>query len=78
MKREELIALLKEAVVREESATSIYGKHLAAIVSRSGLPAADIARIRETLQYLIETNKAHKAYLLSLIERIRAEERDVL
>jgi len=78
MKREELIALLKEAVVREESATSIYMKHLSAIVSRSGLPAEEIAGIRKTLQQLIEGNEAHKAYLISLIERIRAEERDVL
>jgi len=78
MKREELVEVLRQAVIREESATSIYVKHLSAIISRSGLPDADIARIRETLQYLIEGNKAHKAYLISLVERIQAEERDVL
>lgn len=77
MNRETLIERLQDAVKREESATSIYVKHLSAIVSRSGLPAADISRIQDSLQYLIHSNKEHKGYLLSLIERIRGEEKDV-
>lgn len=77
MKREDLIERLQDAVKKEESATTVYVKHLHAIVSRSGLPADDISRIQDSLQYLIQSNKEHKAYLLSLIERIQGEEKDV-
>lgn len=77
MDRETLIEHLQEAVKKEESATGVYFKHLSAIVSRSGLPAKDIAKIKKSLQFLIDSNHEHKAYLLSLIERIRGEGLDV-
>ncbi len=77
MDRETLIEHLKEAVRREESATQIYLKHLSAIISRSGIPAEQISSIQKSLKYLIDSNKEHKAYLLSLIERIKGEGIDV-
>lgn len=77
MDRETLIEHLKEAVKREESATTLYLKHLNAIVSRSGLPAKDIAGIKKSLQFFIKSNDEHKAYLLSLIDRIQGEGLDV-
>ncbi len=77
MDREKLIGHLKEAVKKEETATGVYFKHLSAIVSRSGLPAEDIAGIKNSLQFLIKSNDEHKAHLLSLIERIKEEGLDV-
>jgi rubrerythrin len=77
MEREELIRHLEEAVKKEETATQIYIRHLSAIVSRSGLRAEDVSRIRKSFQYLVEENDKHAAQLLSLIDRVRKEGTDV-
>lgn len=77
MKKEELLQYCREAIKTEESAVAIYMKHLSAIVLRSGLPEADIERIRETIDFLISTNQEHKKVLESVVRRIMEENTDV-
>jgi len=76
MTREELIKHIQEGIKTEESAVTIYSRHLAAIVSRSGLPESDISKIKKTLEILIKANRAHKKFLDSLMKRVQGESID--
>jgi len=77
MTREELIKHIQEGMKTEESAVTIYSRHLSAIVSRSGLPDSTISRIKQTLEILINENKRHKSLLESLMRRVQGETIDV-
>jgi len=77
MTREALIKNLQEAMKTEESAVTIYVRHLSAIVSKSGLPEASISQIRSTFTTLIDANQKHKAFLQSLLKRVEGESIDV-
>ena len=73
MTKEELIKHIQEAMKTEESAVTIYSRHLAAIVSRSGLPESDIAEIKRKLDILIRANQRHKGILETLIQQVQGE-----
>jgi len=77
MTKEELIRYIQEGIKTEESAVTIYSRHLAAIVSRSGLPESNISQIKKTLEILIKTNREHKKLLDSLMKRVQGESIDV-
>jgi len=77
MKKEQLLKHCHEAVKTEETATTVYLKHLSAIVFRSGLPKPDIAKIKDTIEFLIAMNTRHKELMQSLINRIQEEDIDV-
>lgn len=77
MTKEELIRHIQEGIKTEESAVTIYSRHLAAIISRSGLAESNISRIKKTLEILIEANIKHKNLLNSLMKRIQGESIDV-
>ncbi len=77
MTREELIAHIREAMKTEESAVAIYARHIAAIVTKSGLPEAKAGRIEKALNTLIDENKKHKKFLESLMKRVQGESIDV-
>jgi rubrerythrin len=77
MTREELIRHIQEGMKTEESAITIYTRHLGAIVSRSGLTESQISQIKKTLEFLIKSNKEHKSLLDSLLRQIQGESRDV-
>lgn len=77
MTREELIKELQEAMKTEESAVTIYARHLSAVVSRSGLPESSIAEMKKIFETLIDANKKHKRFLESLLKRIEGEAIDV-
>jgi len=77
MTREELIKYIQEGMKTEESAVTIYSKHLSAIVSRSGLPESDIAELKKILGSLIEANQRHKTMLNSLLKQVQGESIDV-
>ena len=77
MTKEELIRHIQEGIKTEESAVTIYSRHLAAIVSRSGLPESDISKIKKTLEILITANMKHKELLNSLTKRVQGESIDV-
>ena len=77
MTREELIKHIQEGMKKEESAVTIYSRHLAAIVSRSGLPDSDIAELKRFLGTLIQENQKHKRILSGLLRQIQREAIDV-
>lgn len=77
MKKEQLLKHCQEAIKTEEAANTVYLKHLSAIVLRSGLPEPDIAKIKDTIEFLIAINMRHKELLQSLVNRIREEDIDV-
>lgn len=77
MTREELIKHIQEGIKTEESAVTIYSRHLSAIVSRSGLPDSDIAELKRVLGTLIQENQKHKRILSALLGQIQGEAIDV-
>ena len=62
---------------KEESAVTIYARHLSAIVSRSGLSESDIAELKRILGTLIQENKRHKRVLSGLLKQVQGEAIDV-
>ncbi|MCF8142525.1 MAG: hypothetical protein K9N21_01255 [Deltaproteobacteria bacterium] len=77
MTKEELIRHIQEGIKTEESAITIYARHLAAIVGRSGLPESRLSQVKKTLDILIEANREHKNLLDTLLRRIQGESIDV-
>jgi len=77
MTREELIKHIQEGMKKEESAVTIYARHLSAIVSRSGLSESDIAELKRILGTLIQENKRHKRVLSGLLKQVQGEAIDV-
>lgn len=77
MTREELIKHIQEGMKTEESAVTIYSRHLSAIVSRSGLPESDIAELKRVLGTLIQENQRHKRILIALLKQVQGEAIDV-
>ena len=77
MTKEELIKRIQEGIKTEESAVTIYSRHLSAIVTKSGLPKADVSQIKKILEILINANQQHKDFLISLMKRIQGEAIDV-
>ena len=76
MKKAELLKHIKEAIRTEESATSVYLKHLTALVSRANLPPEKIEKIRESIEYLIKSNQQHSALLTQLQQQIEEDKHD--
>jgi len=77
MTRDELLQKLREALKTEESAVTIYARHLSAIITRSGLSAEAISSIKKTLEALIQENKRHKQVLTTVIQEVEGESIDV-
>jgi len=77
MTKEELIKHIQEGMKTEESAVTIYSRHLAAIVSRSGLPESDISEIKRVLGTLIQGTQRHKRILSGLLRQVQGEAIDV-
>ena len=77
MTREELIKHVQEGMKKEESAVTIYARHLSAIVLRSGLPESDIAELKKVLTTLIQENQRHKRILSGLLRQVQREAIDV-
>ena len=77
MTKEELIKQIQEGVKTEESAVTIYSRHLSAIVSKSGFPESTVLEIKRMLQILIQANREHKDQLNALLKRIQGESIDV-
>ena len=77
MTREELMKHIQESMKKEESAVTIYARHLSAIVSRSGLPESDIAELKRIMGTLIQENQRHKRILSVLLRQVQGGAIDV-
>ena len=76
MTRDALLAEIRESIRKEESAVSIYLKHLSAVVSRSGLKGGKVEKVREVMEFLSQENRKHKAILEALEKKIEGEKAD--
>jgi len=77
MRKEELLKCVRESIRREESAITVYLRHLKALVLRSGLSESDIAEARKTVEFLVEANMAHKKFMEDMLNRIEEDPKDV-
>jgi len=77
MKKGTLLAYIQEAIKTEESANTIYFKHLDALSLRSNLDEEIITETRSIIAHLIDENNRHKQILQSLLEKINKEPLDV-
>lgn len=76
MKKALALEQIKEAVRREEGAVAIYMRHLAALIKVARLAPAEREEMRAGIEYLVATNKAHKAALLEMAKRLEREAGD--
>ena len=77
MTKDQLLEHIDEGIRTEESATTLYLKHLEAIVTRSGLPKDEVARMKVYIESLVADNKRHKALLEKLRNEIKGETANV-
>lgn len=77
MTREELIKHIQESMKKEESAVTIYARHLSAIISRSGLSESDITELKRIMETLIQENQRHKRILSVLLRQVQGGAIDV-
>jgi hypothetical protein len=73
MKKQELLSKLIEASKTEESATTIYLKHLSALTSRFNIDKEFIERAKKIIAILIDGNRNHKKICDDLIKKIQNE-----
>ena len=58
--KENLIKLLKQALLAEEKAIPIYNRHLESAVFWAGLPEDSVAKIKSVLELLAKESASHK------------------
>ena len=76
MKKKELLDVLEEARKTEESATTVYLKHLDAFSSRFNIDEEFVKKAKSIISVLIEGNKKHKKECEEMIEKIKQENKD--
>ena len=76
MKKSALIEALKEAARTEESATTLYSKHLDAFCTRFAVDMDYIKMIKKYVTILINGNKKHKRICEETIREVEKEKRD--
>ncbi|MBN1787662.1 MAG: hypothetical protein JW806_04640 [Sedimentisphaerales bacterium] len=77
MTKEKLINLLEEAAKTEESALPLYTRHLSSTLFLSDFDTNEQQRISQILQILENESKGHQRTLLSLIDKIKEDNKDV-
>jgi rubrerythrin len=76
MKKAELLKQIKGAIRGEETATTVYLKHLTALVSRANLPPDELEKVRAAIEYLIKSNQRHSAILAQMQEQLEEDQHD--
>jgi len=74
MNKNEFINAIQQSINTEETATTVYLKHLKAIMTRSGLDPVKISRIQKAINDLIRENMYHKNMLESILTEIEKED----
>jgi thiamine phosphate synthase YjbQ (UPF0047 family) len=77
MTKEKLLNLLNESVKVEESALPLYTRHLSSTLFLSDFDADEQRHILRILQTLESESKGHRRTLLSLIDKIKEDDKDV-
>ena len=76
MKKDELLRKLQEALNTEESATTIYLKHLDAITTRFNIGEKFIEEARRIIDLLIKGNLHHKEECEKMIKMVKESDRE--
>lgn len=73
MTKDQLLEHIDEGIRTEESAITLYLRHLDAVVTRCGRPNEEVARMKGIIDSLVGNNRRHKALLENLRQEIKAE-----
>lgn len=65
--REELIRVLKEALLAEERAVPIYNRHLESLLLWTGISEDAASKVRSVLEILIRESTLHKKTVEKII-----------
>ena len=76
MKKQELLDFLQESGITEESATTLYLKHLDAFCTRFDIDERYIKKVKEYVKILIEGNIKHKKICDDTYKKIKEDKRD--
>ena len=74
--RQELLTILKQALLEEERAIPVYLKHLRTAVYWTGIDKGDVEKIRDAMNILHKDSERHKETLRMLIDRVNIGEKD--
>ncbi len=70
MKKEEILAKIDIAILREEDAVPIYAKHLSSAIHWAGLDDDSVTRIKDYLKILRDESMGHAKALRKVKEMI--------
>lgn len=73
MKKEEILAKIDIAILREEQAVPIYAEHLSSAIHWAGLKEESVARIRGYLKILRDDSMGHAKALRKVKELIKKD-----
>ncbi len=76
IKKEELLRILKDAMISEEKAIPILTRHLRSAVFWTGMDKEKTEKVKSVLRQLAEESEGHKRVMETLINRITKEKRD--
>lgn len=65
--REELVKVLKEALLSEERAVPIYNRHLESLLQLTGISEDESAKVRSVLEILVRESTLHKVTVEKII-----------
>ena len=77
MTKNELLEHIDESIRTEETASTLYLKHMNAIVTRTGHADRAVAQMKDVIGRLISENKKHKALLEEIRKNVMEESADV-
>lgn len=77
IKKEDLLAYLKENLDREEKGIPLYTMHLSSAMFLSNAKPEDQEKIKKVLAQLKEESERHKKMYEAMIKRVKEENQDV-
>jgi len=76
MKKKQLLEAMQESIRTEESATTVYLKHLDAFCTRFQVEKEYILKIKKYIKILIDGNKKHKSICEGIYKKVLGSDRD--
>jgi len=76
MKKQELLEVVKESMLTEESAVTLYLKHMDAFCNRFDIDEKYIKKVKEYIEILNEGNKKHNKMCKDTYNKILKDKRD--
>ena len=77
LEKKDLIALIDDAIVKEEKSIVIYNKHIKTAIFWAGLKEPIVQQIRSSLDILTKESERHASILLKLKADVESEDKNV-